>query len=54
VINDRSENRDGYYGPATYAAVKSCLRDQGEQTVPQDGILGSHAYALLTGIIVEP
>jgi hypothetical protein len=52
VMSDRPENRDGYYGPATQAAVRSYLSNVGEPDGPSQGVLGRHAYALLTGIVV--
>lgn len=49
IIPDRSQNHDGFYGPATLAAVKSYLENEGISNPDGDDALGRHLYDHLTG-----
>jgi hypothetical protein len=49
IITDRSENRDGVYGPATRAAVRSYLEREGISNPDGGDALGRHLYDHLTG-----
>jgi hypothetical protein len=48
IISDRSENHDGFYGPATRAAVQSYLENEGISNPDGDDALGRHMYDHLT------
>lgn len=49
IISDRPENRDGVYGSATQAAVRSYLQDRGIAEPDDLTTLGRDLYDLVTG-----
>ena len=50
VISDIPDNRDGFYGPKTQAAVEDYLRQERIEEYAVDGILAADLYTRLTGI----